>query len=197
MGVFDFVRDVGAKVGIGKSTDERKQEAQAKEDAKAKAAAEAQKRRDAVKQADAAQREKAERKARIAERRAEAAKSKDLEDYVNKLGLNVKNLDIRYDNGTAYVEGTVPTEADREKVILAVGNVDGVAKVDEELDVESEAKTADNAEFHTVQSGDTLWKISERVYGDGNRYMEIFEANKPMLSDPDKIYPGQVLRIPK
>ena len=77
---------------------------------------------------------------------------------------------------------------DREKVILAVGNVEGVAEVESDL----ETKTV----FHTVAKGDTLWAVSEKALGSGARYMEIFEANKPMLSHPDKIYPGQVLRIP-
>jgi nucleoid-associated protein YgaU len=48
----------------------------------------------------------------------------------------------------------------------------------------------------TVRSGDTLSKIAKDAYGDANAYMQIFEANKPMLSNPDRIYPGQVLRIP-
>lgn len=52
------------------------------------------------------------------------------------------------------------------------------------------------ATFHVVQSGDTLSKISKDVYGDPMKYNTIFEANKPMLEHPDKIYPGQTLRIP-
>ena len=47
-----------------------------------------------------------------------------------------------------------------------------------------------------VKPGDTLSKIAKEEYGDANTYMKIFEANKPMLSNPDKIYPGQMLRIP-
>ena len=59
-----------------------------------------------------------------------------------------------------------------------------------------ERKPAAEPVFHTVVKGDTLWKISEKTLGSGARYKEIFEANRPMLKDPDKIYPGQVLRIP-
>lgn len=76
---------------------------------------------------------------------------------------------------------------------MAAGNVEGISKVDESL------KAADDkpeGKFHTVAKGDTLWAIAEKSYGDGSKYMTIFEANKPMLSHPDKIYPGQVLRIP-
>lgn len=50
--------------------------------------------------------------------------------------------------------------------------------------------------YYVVKEGDTLWKIAEAHYGAGARYMEIFEANRPMLSDPDMIHPGQRLRIP-
>uniref|UniRef100_UPI003D0E461F LysM peptidoglycan-binding domain-containing protein n=1 Tax=Roseibium sp. TaxID=1936156 RepID=UPI003D0E461F len=78
-------------------------------------------------------------------------------------------------------------------LILAAGNVLGVAKVEEDISV---ASSEPEANFHTVVKGDTLWKISEKAYGNGARYQAIFEANRPMLSDPDKICPGQVLRIP-
>jgi len=52
------------------------------------------------------------------------------------------------------------------------------------------------AKFYTVVSGDSLSKIAKEYYGNAMKYPVIFEANKPMLSHPDKIYPGQVLRIP-
>ena len=89
--------------------------------------------------------------------------------------------------------GEVGDQATKEKIILAVGNAQGVGKVDEEITV---AQVSDPAVFHTVVSGDTLWAISHKVYGDGSRYPEIFEANKPMLTNPDLIYPGQKIRIP-
>jgi len=49
---------------------------------------------------------------------------------------------------------------------------------------------------YTVQKGDTLSKIAKNFYGEANEYKKIFEANKDQLKDPDKIQPGQVLRIP-
>jgi nucleoid-associated protein YgaU len=79
----------------------------------------------------------------------------------------------------------------REKVILAVGNVEGVAAVEDDVTGGEGEPT-----FHTVEKGDTLWAISEKTLGNGAHYEKIFEANKPMLSHPDKIYPGQMLRIP-
>ena len=182
MGVFDFVREAGSKVGIGDSKDER--------EAKAKAASDEQ-------AAEVAQR-RAERKAKkkTAERRermADTKKARGLEKYVAELGLEVSDLDVRFDDGTAQVTGSVADQATRERVILALGNVEGVATVDDEIKV---GATAAESDMHVVVSGDTLSKIALAVYGDAGKYPVIFEANKPMLKDPDKIYVGQVLRIP-
>lgn len=116
--------------------------------------------------------------------RNEEALKKEVED----LGVDTSGLDIKVDGDKVTVTGGEMSTEDKEKVILAVGNIEGISAV--EADVESETL------FHTVEKGDTLWAIAQATLGDGNRYPEIFEANKPMLSHPDKIYPGQVLRIP-
>ncbi len=81
----------------------------------------------------------------------------------------------------------------REKVVLVLGNTAGIAQVDDRLEVE---RKEPEAQFYTVKSGDTLSKIAKQYYGNANKYPTIFEANRPMLQNPDKIYPGQVLRIP-
>ena len=81
----------------------------------------------------------------------------------------------------------------REKVILAAGNVNGVAGVEDNMTVDLSQPPA---QFYTVVKGDTLSKIAKQFYGNANEYPRIFEANRPMLSHPDKIYPGQNLRIP-
>jgi nucleoid-associated protein YgaU len=74
-----------------------------------------------------------------------------------------------------------------------VGNTKGVARVDDQMTVEAPAP---EAALYTVKSGDGLSKIAKVHYGDASKYPVIFEANKPMLKDPNKIYPRQVLRIP-
>ncbi|MGB1219374.1 MAG: peptidoglycan-binding protein LysM, partial [Flavobacteriales bacterium] len=89
---------------------------------------------------------------------------------------------------------TAKTQEDKEKVILIVGNTAGIATVDDQMDV---VEPKPEARFHTVERGDTLSKIAKEVYGNAMKYPVIFEANKPMLKHPDKIYPGQVLRIPE
>ena len=116
-----------------------------------------------------------------------------LVEKVNGLGLKVDGLNIRFVNGTASVSGTAPSQKDRELVILAIGNSEGVAQVEDHLTV---AQSEPAAKFYTVVTGDNLSQIAKQFYGDPNQYMKIFDANQPLLSDPDKIFPGQVLRIP-
>ena len=120
---------------------------------------------------------------------------------VRESGLHIDQLVVEVKDDLAIVSGQARSQADREKVALTVGNIDGIARVDDRITVmQAAANTASEAErqseFYTVQKGDTLSKIAKHYYGDANKYPQIFEANRPMLSDPDKIYPGQVLRIP-
>jgi len=112
-----------------------------------------------------------------------------LKNEVADLGLDAKGLDITVEGDKVMIKGDAVSKEVREKIILAVGNVAGVAEVEDD--------DADDAVFHTVEAGDNLSAVAKKTLGNANRYMEIFEANKPMLSDPDKIYPGQVLRIPQ
>jgi len=115
--------------------------------------------------------------------------------HIKALGLPVTGLSVSY-NGTsdlATIRGQVQSQADREKIVLAVGNVDHVAKVDDQMTV---VTPASQSKFYTVKSGDTLSKISKEFYGDANQYNKIFEANRPLLKNADDIFPGQVLRIP-
>jgi nucleoid-associated protein YgaU len=145
MGIFDFVRDVGEKLGI---------------------------------------------------RAKDQSPSADtLKQEVEKHGLQANDLKVAIEGDTVKVTGKAPSTEMREKIILALGNVQGIGKVDEAIEV---SKAEASAVFYTVKKGDTLWKIAEAHYGkgQGTRHQAIFEANRPMLKHPDKIYPGQVLRIP-
>jgi nucleoid-associated protein YgaU len=119
-----------------------------------------------------------------------------IKKYVISQNLTAQSLDIQYDGAskTVTVRGVAPDQATKEKIVLCCGNVASVAKVNDQLTVAGSATPA--ATFREVKSGDTLSKIAKEVYGDANAYMKIFEANKPMLTNPDKIYPGQQLRIP-
>jgi nucleoid-associated protein YgaU len=153
MGILDFVKEAGEKLGFGGDEEEA--------------------------QADEALHER--------------MKGNALMRSVAGLGLEVDGLRIDYDDGTATVYGTAPDQATRERVVLAVGNTQGVGRVDDRMEV---VAPEPEAVMYTVQSGDSLSKIALAHYGDAMKYPVIFEANRPMLENPDLIYPGQVLRIP-
>jgi nucleoid-associated protein YgaU len=123
--------------------------------------------------------------------------AKGIIDYINKMGLQVDNLGVVVNTalGTVTVSGEAVDQATRERVVLCCGNTHGIEKVEDVMTVK---QAAPEAQWHTVVKGDTLWAISEKFFGKGkgNEYNRIFEANRPMLAHPDKIYPGQTLRIP-
>lgn len=160
MGLFSFIKNAGAAIGIGKSEAEEAAEAAAVIEAANKAAAE------------------------------------KMIDTTTALGLEVQNMQVVIQGDTAIVSGLAANQATKEKVILVVGNTEGIAQVDDRLEVEVEIQEPE-ATFYTVKKGDYLSKISKEVYGNAMKYEVIFEANQPMLTHPDKIYPGQVLRIPE
>lgn len=126
---------------------------------------------------------------------AQAATAEDLKKEVEKHGFNTEGLDIQVEGDKVKVTGSAVSTEDAEKIALALGNTVGVAEVESDIAVENASV---EAAFYTVVKGDTLWKIAEQHYGAGKgaKYEGIFEANKPLLSHPDKIYPGQMLRIP-
>ncbi|MCK0108128.1 peptidoglycan-binding protein LysM [Flavobacteriaceae bacterium S0825] len=128
-----------------------------------------------------------------AKRKAEAAAAEHMMLTVKDLQLEVENLEIHIEGDNARVRGAAFDQATKEKVVLVVGNSNGIATVNDQMTVEH---VEPEAQFHTVVSGDTLGKIAKKFYGNAMKYPVIFEANKPMLKDPDLIYPGQVLRIP-
>lgn len=117
-----------------------------------------------------------------------------LKKHVESVGLGNPNITATVEGDKVILKGEVASQEEKEKIILATGNIDGVASVEDQITVTGPVAQA--ARFVTVEKGDTLSAISKKVYGDPNKYQKIFEANKPMLSHPDKIYPGQVLRIP-
>jgi nucleoid-associated protein YgaU len=144
--------------------------------------------------------------------------AQQLQNKVEKLGLPVEGLAVVFSNGVATVRGRVPSREVAEKIVLQLGNTTIVEGVEDQLEVEAPAPVVQEAAvaaaepaaqpepapqpaapaavFYTVKKGDTLSKIAKEQYGTWKRYPEIFEANTPMLKDPDLIYPGQVLRIP-
>jgi nucleoid-associated protein YgaU len=117
-----------------------------------------------------------------------------IKTYIESQNLGLTALVVTYtaSSGVVTLAGQAPSQEASEKASLAAGNVANVTSVENNL----VAPAAPPAQYHDVVRGDTLSAISKKYYGDANKYNAIFEANKPMLSNPDKIYPGQKLRIP-
>ena len=168
MGIVSFFKEAGQKLFGHKEAQAAAQEAQAAPD-------------------DAARQEK------IAQANAAAAAA--IVTYIGTQNLDADGLAVEFDavTSTVLVSGVAPDQATKEKIVLCCGNVHGVEQVSDMMTV---AEPADESQYHTVERGDTLSAIAKKFYGNANEYMKIFEANKPMLGHPDKIYPGQLLRIP-
>ncbi|WP_298835031.1 peptidoglycan-binding protein LysM [uncultured Piscinibacter sp.] len=168
MGIVSFFKEAGEKLFGSK-------------DAEAAAAAAAQ----APSQAELQERSK----------QANAAAAAAIEKYIAAQSLSADGLRVEFDGASSKVTvaGVAPDQATKEKILLCCGNVQGVASV---ADMMTVAQPADESQYHTVVRGDTLSAIAKKYYGNANAYPKIFEANKPMLNHPDKIYPGQLLRIP-
>ena len=128
----------------------------------------------------------------------EKEKAEAIVNHINKYGLNVKDLVVTVDGETVTLNGEVSSVLERNRVVVVTGNVSGISAVNDNLvlNVPEPVVVEPEKQYYTVVKGDYLSKISKRVYGDAMKYNIIFEANKPMLTDPDKIYPGQVLVIP-
>lgn len=137
---------------------------------------------------------------------AAEAKAEAIRQEIKRQGLG-GNLTVSVEGDKVKIGGQVPDQATKEKLMLIAGNTKHVRQVDDQMQAQTAPAAAPAqavkpaqpqavSQFYTVQSGDSLSKIAQRFYGDMQRYDEIFEANRPMLKDPDEIYPGQVLRIP-
>jgi nucleoid-associated protein YgaU len=133
---------------------------------------------------------------------------------VDQLGIRLSHVHVQ--DNKLFIQGTAPSEDAKNQLWNQVKLVDPTysdltADITAEPGAGSQStpphasqQGADTAQVHvrndgqtfTVQTGDTLTKISKEVYGDANAYMEIFNANKDQLESPDKIRAGQVLKIP-
>lgn len=133
------------------------------------------------------------------EERREEEKADLIIEHIKKFGFDVSKVKVAVDDEKVILTGQVDTLSNKNKIIVTAGNVDGISAVEDHLLVmtpEPVTPPEPEKQFYTVKKGDYLSKIAKQVYGDARKYPIIFEANKPMLKDPDLIYPGQVLVIP-
>ena len=111
----------------------------------------------------------------------------------------IKNLDVQFDDGVATICGECPNEATRTSALLIAGNVKGVERIvadDLTFPEPKKEEEKEKAEFYEIVSGDTLGGIAKKFYGKASLYTRIHEANKEIIPDPNKIYPGQKIKIP-
>lgn len=134
-------------------------------------------------------------------------------------GIDPTGLKFGFGTNSMTVSGEIPDEAARREILDVLAGAGGIGAVQDNMVVATPARTGStepepapvdkpveapdvpgpesDARTYTVQSGDTLWKIAERMYGNGSKYMRIFEANTDLLEHPDRIFPGQELVIPE
>ena len=109
--------------------------------------------------------------------------------------LGIENLNIDYNEGIVTISGDAATPEVAEKAILIAGNIEGVNQVVNNTN--QQQLESEQVEYYLIQSGDTLSKIAKAYYGDSQAYNQIFEANREVIQDPDKIFVGQKIRIPQ
>ncbi len=131
---------------------------------------------------------------------SDAEAAMNILQHIEANNPGVKPIDVKFDDGVVTLSGVAESLAAKEKAVLMAGNVEGVVKVNAD-DVEVDTKAVDVAQaeqiqYYTIQPGDTLSGIAKEFYGNAMKYPEIFEANREVIEDPDKIYPGQKIRIP-
>ncbi len=133
------------------------------------------------------------------EEKLEKEKADLITAHIKKFGFDTSMIQVAVDDEKVTLTGKVDTLENKNKIIVSAGNVEGIASVNDKMLVTQPTPVAPpepEKQFYTVKKGDYLSKIAKEVYGSANKYNVIFEANKPMLKNPDLIYPGQVLIIP-
>ncbi len=117
-----------------------------------------------------------------------------IKKHIEEDNPGIEDLEVEYKDGVAKIKGKTDDPEALEKAILMAGNVEGVERV--EAEVES-PPIVETTEYYVIESGDTLWAIASKYYGSGAKYTMIVDANKEVIKDADKIFPGQKIRIPK
>ena len=140
----------------------------------------------------------------VSAERVDTLRQESITEKIAQLDIDGEQVTVAVKGEIATLRGSAPSQEALEKMVLCAGNQFGIGQVDCQLTVDAPPVVVEEEEeeeeteslFYTVKSGDTLGAIAASQYGDASKYTVIFEANKPMLTDPDKIYPGQSLRIP-
>ena len=123
--------------------------------------------------------------------------SKAVTEHLSEDNPGVEDLNVVVENGMAKISGAASSAIALEKAVLMAGNVAGITNVNIDDVVIESGELGGDDEFYVIEKGDTLWKIAEKAYGNGAKYKAIVDANKEVIKDENKIFPGQKIRIPK
>ena len=118
-----------------------------------------------------------------------------IKEHIEEDNPGIEDLLVAFNKGIVTLSGNANSPEALEKAILMAGNIMGVSKIINK--VKSTLPFSSNVEYYEIKSGDTLWAVAKKHYGDGNSYTKIVEANKEVIKDADKIFPGQKIRLPK
>ncbi|HIP40123.1 MAG TPA: peptidoglycan-binding protein LysM [Desulfocapsa sulfexigens] len=122
-----------------------------------------------------------------------AEASENIKSYINKDNPGINNLEVTVEDDVVSISGDAESAAALEKAVLMAGNVKGVSEV--RSDAVTAPAATEKVEYYEIVLGDTLSAVAKKYYGKSSAYMRIFEANREVIKDPDKIYVGQKLRI--
>ncbi len=117
-----------------------------------------------------------------------------IKSHINEENPGIKDMEVAFNDGVVSISGQADNPEAFEKAVLMAGNIKGVEKVDA-AGVTAPAQTL-KVEYYVIQKGDTLSAIAKRYYGNAMQYPRIFEANREVIKDADKIFIGQKIRIP-
>lgn len=117
-----------------------------------------------------------------------------IEESIAAENPGVDDLGVTFEDGVVHLSGKAASAEAMEKAVLMAGNVRGVTEV--KIDAMDAPEPEPEVEYYTIVAGDSLSKIAKAHYGNAMDYPKIFEANKEVIKDPDRIYPGQKIRIP-
>ncbi|MGB5987169.1 MAG: peptidoglycan-binding protein LysM [Desulfobacterales bacterium] len=124
----------------------------------------------------------------------EAEAAEVIRGHIEAANPGIEGLQVAFKDGTVSLGGSTQSAEAMEKAVLMAGNIQGVANV--QVEGLTSPASAEKVEYYTIVSGDTLSGIAKRYYGKGSQYPRIFEANREVIKDPDKIFVGQKIRIP-
>ena len=126
----------------------------------------------------------------------ESYASKTVKEMIERNNPGVSNLEVSLDDEICTVSGECDSASAKEKVVLLLGNTMGISQVNANELTAPEPTPQEQVQYYIIEKGDTLWAIAEKLLGNGSKYQDIFEANREVIQDPDKIFVGQQIRIP-